>query len=215
MKIKFVVFTSVIVLVCTSSLSAQVDIIYAKTHPKYIKQVNKEYRTAMHLEFADSAQTPLTAEGLKHFKKICWYPIQIKYRVTAKLTLTPDELPFEMPRSKGNTGTYRKYGVATFVLNGVECSLSLYQYMKLINDEKYKDDLFLPFADGTNGDETYGSGRFIELKRPEGDTVIIDFNTAFNPLCAYNSKYSCPIPPAENLLPVEVKAGMKNYKGEH
>ena len=208
MRIILVLFIVAAFLFCTG-LSAQTDTSVAPP----IKKANKEYRAAMHQEFLDSAQTPLTADGLKHFRKIQWYPIRARYRVMATLTLTPDALPFEMPRSKGNTGTYRKYGVAHFVLNGVECDLSLYQYMKLINDAQYKDDLFLPFADATNGESTYGSGRFIELKIPTGDTLVIDFNQAFNPLCAYNAKYSCPIPPAENRLSIEIKAGMKKYKG--
>jgi uncharacterized protein (DUF1684 family) len=120
-----------------------------------------------------------------------------------------------MPRSKGNTGTYRKYGIATFTINGKECKLSVYQFMKLINDPQYKNDLFLPFKDLSNGKETYGGGRFLELVIPEGDELVIDFNKAYNPLCCYhNPKYSCPIPPAENHLQVKILAGEKKYKGK-
>jgi uncharacterized protein (DUF1684 family) len=189
-----------------------VQVAWGQVSKKEIIRDNKEYREAMHKEFLDTAQTPLTAEGLADFKKLDFYPIRTKYRVVAKLTLTPDEVPFDMPRSKGNTGSYRKYGVAAFTIGKTECKLAVYQYMKLINDPAYKDDLFLPFADETNAIETYGSGRFLELKIPEGDELVIDFNKAFNPLCAYNHKYSCPIPPKENALPIEIKAGMKTYK---
>ncbi len=176
---------------------------------------NLDFRKKMNDEFRDSTQTPLTKEGIKVFKEIEFFPIRTQYRVAAKLVLTPDEKPFEMLRSKGNTGTYRKYGVATFVLDGKECKLSVYQFMKLINDPQYKNDLFLPFKDLTNGKQTYGGGRFLELQIPEGDELVIDFNKAYNPLCCYhNPKYSCPIPPPENHLQVKILAGEKKYKFE-
>jgi uncharacterized protein len=188
---------------------------FAQTAKSKIIDDNMAWRKKMNEEFRDTARTPLTKEGLKVFKEIEFFPVNIKYRVVAKLVLTPDEKPFEMPRSKGNTGTYRKYGVATFTLNGKDCKLSVYQYMKLINDSQYKNDLFLPFKDLTNGKQTYGGGRFIELLIPEGDELVIDFNKAYNPLCCYhNPKYSCPIPPEENHLQVKILAGEKKYKGE-
>jgi uncharacterized protein len=89
----------------------------------------------------------------------------------------------------------------------------VYQYMKLINVEKYKNDLFLPFTDLTTGKQTHGGGRFLDLKIPDNDEIIIDFNKAYNPLCAYgNPKYSCPIPPKENYLEIKIKAGERKYK---
>jgi uncharacterized protein len=189
--------------------------LYAQTSKAKVMEDNMAFRKKMNEEFRDTAETPLTKEGLIAFKEIDFFPIREKYCIVAKLVLTPDEKPFEMPRSKGNTGTYRKYGVTIFTLNGKECSLSVYQYMKLINDLQYMNDLFLPFKDLTNGKQTYGGGRFLELVIPEGNELPIDFNKAYNPLCCYhNPKYSCPIPPAENHLQVKVLAGEKKYKGE-
>jgi uncharacterized protein len=174
---------------------------------------NKDFRLEQNAEFKDTAQTPLTAEGLTTFKKLEFFPINCEYRVIAKLTRTPEESPFEMKRSKGNTGSYRKYGEAIFTLKGKEYKLCVYQYMKLLNDEKYAKYLFLPFADLTNGKQTYIGGRFIDLEIPDNDELIIDFNKAYNPLCAYgNPKYSCPIPPKENQLKVKIKAGVKTYE---
>jgi uncharacterized protein (DUF1684 family) len=188
---------------------------FAQTSKTSFMDDNLAFRKKMNEEFRDTAETPLTKEGLLAFKEIEFFPIREKYCVKAKLVLTPDEKPFEMPRSKGNTGTYRKYGVATFTLDGKECHLSVYQFMKLINDPQYKNDLFLPFKDLTNGKETYGGGRFLELQIHEGDELLIDFNKAYNPLCCYhNPKYSCPIPPPENHLQVKILAGEKKYKGE-
>ncbi len=188
---------------------------YAQTVRTKIINENKEFRTKMNKEFADTAETPLTKAGLAKFKKIDFFSVRIKYCVKAKLTVTPSEEPFEMPRSKGNTGTYRKFGTATFTLNGKSCKVSVYQFMKIVNDEKYKNYLFLPFNDLTNGKQTYAGGRFLDLEIPAGDTLLIDFNKAYNPLCCYgNPKYSCPIPPKENLLEVKILAGEKKYKGE-
>jgi hypothetical protein len=77
---------------------------------------------------------------------------------------------------------------------------------------EYKDLLFIPFKDLTNGRESYGGGRYIDIKNPAGKSAIIDFNLAYNPSCAYGSdKYSCPIPPKENFLQVKIKAGEKTY----
>ncbi|HNZ42737.1 MAG TPA: DUF1684 domain-containing protein [Bacteroidales bacterium] len=189
--------------------------LWAQPGKKDIIKDNLLFRAAMNKEFADSSTTPLTREGLKNFDGLSFFPVNAKYCVISKLTLTPGEQAFEMPRSKGNTGTYRKYGVAEFMLNGTLCRLSVYQYMKFINDSLYKDDLFLPFKDLTNGRQTYGGGRFLELKIPDGDQLIIDFNKAYNPLCCYgNPKYSCPIPPEENHLKIKILAGEKAYKGK-
>ena len=77
------------------------------------------------------------------------------------------------------------------------------------------DHLFLPFTDNTNGVETYGGGRYIDLKIPAGNTINIDFNKAYNPYCAYSDKYSCPIPPPENHLDIEIKAGIKLTDHHH
>ena len=76
----------------------------------------------------------------------------------------------------------------------------------------YFDYLFLPFLDLTNGKTTYSGGRYIDLRIPEGDTIIIDFNKAFNPYCAYSHHYSCPVVPSENYLDFEVRAGVKKFK---
>jgi len=94
--------------------------------------------------------------------------------------------------------------------------LTLYQNFALLTNPLYKDLLFLPFTDLTNNKETYGGGRYINLdiKSINEAKIIIDFNKAYNPYCAYSDGYRCPIPPEENNLPLEIKAGEKNYKGE-
>jgi len=187
----------------------------AQSSAKQVRKENLAFRETINAEFRDSIESPLTPADRLTFKKLDFFPIKAKYRVIATLRRTPEASPFEMPRSKGNTGTYRKFGEASFTLQGQQFTVCVYQYLKLMDDEKYARHLFLPFGDLTNAESTYGSGRFIDLTIPEGDTLIIDFNQAYNPLCAYNSKYSCPIPPKENQLAVKIPAGVRKYRKHH
>ncbi len=113
------------------------------------------------------------------------------------------------------TGTrlpeYVKYGELIFLLNENEFKLNLYQNVELIKKEGYADYLFLPFSDLTCGKESYLGGRYIDMRIPKGDKVTIDFNKAYNPYCAYNHKYSCPIVPLDNDLEIEILAGVKKF----
>ncbi|MEI9956742.1 MAG: DUF1684 domain-containing protein [Ferruginibacter sp.] len=91
--------------------------------------------------------------------------------------------------------------------------LTVYQSKSLTKNDQYKDYLFIPFTDATSGDESYGSGRYIDILTTDikNNTVTIDFNKAYNPYCAYTTGYNCPIPPRENYLIVAVKAGEKSF----
>lgn len=171
----------------------------------------ESFRKEKNEMFADPATSPLPPEDLEHFEGLAFFPIDPDYRVEASLRLTPDSEPFQMPMTKSRVVLYRKYGEAAFELKGTVLTLVVYQNLDLVKDEKYRDYLFLPFKDLTNGVETYGGGRYIDLTIPEGKTIIIDFNRSYNPYCAYNHKYSCPVPPDENRLDVEIRAGVMDY----
>lgn len=106
----------------------------------------------------------------------------------------------------------RVFGVLTFELKGKQFELNVYQGKEMMTTKGYEDYLFLPFLDDTNGDTTYGGGRYIDLRIPEGDSIEIDFNTAYNPYCVYNAKYSCPIVPRQNYVAIKVEAGVKAFK---
>ena len=106
---------------------------------------------------------------------------------------------------------YREYGELRFKLDEKKFKLTLYQNIKLMEKERYEDYLFIPFTDETNGEESYGGGRYIDFRIPKGKEVVLDFNKAYNPYCAYNSKYSCPIPPPKNDLSIPIKAGVKAW----
>ncbi len=113
----------------------------------------------------------------------------------------------EFMTSSGHLKTYKVYGWLQFKIKGTECELTLYQPNPILED--YPDYLFLPFKDLTNGVTSYGGGRYIELTLEDFETekVRIDFNKAFNPYCAYSKYYSCPIPPENNHLQVEIPVG--------
>ena len=175
-----------------------------------------QFQYEMNTQYADAEESPLTEEDQKTFKSLEFFDIDKKFRVEAEIELTPDTPIFEMPTTTERLPLYRKYGIAHFSLNGEKLELSIYQNQKLMTSFEYADHLFLPFNDLTNGTTSYAGGRYIDLEIPinGSNTIIIDFNKAYNPYCAYNHKYSCPIPPAENNLQVAIPTGVKAY-GEH
>ena len=144
--------------------------------------------------------------------KLSFYPIDLKYRVVASLIRTPDAKPFKMATSTKRMAEYVQYGELHFEIDGTYQMLPIYQDTDHENQEGYEDYLFLPFTDPTNADSTYGRGRYLEMWIPEGNTMVIDFNKAYNPYCAYSPFYSCPIPPKANDLSVAIKAGVKQFK---
>lgn len=196
-------FLNLLFLLATVAVSAQ------KT---FVKDSVIAFQKQLNAEYADSVKSPLLKKDLKGFKSLDFYPISETFFVNAKFVRTPDEKPFEMPTTTTRKPMYVKYGEAHFSIDGKHLKLNIYQSLDMKKIEKYKDDLFLPFTDLTSGVASYGGGRYIDLKIPENDTIAIDFNTAYNPYCAYNHKYSCPIPPQENDLQVEIKAGVKKFK---
>lgn len=171
----------------------------------------RAWQEQLNEEFADSATSPLTDEDRENFEGLDFFSIDSNYRVKAKFIRTKGEKPFRMPTSTDRKPVYEKYGEAHFTLNGKKHVLNIYQSHDLRKIPEYEKQLFLPFNDHTNGFETYGGGRYLDLEIPESNTLIIDFNKAYNPYCAYNYKYSCPIPPEENKLSTEIKAGVKAF----
>jgi len=170
------------------------------------------FQDNLNKEFASKDTSPLLHEDLEEFRTLSFYTIDTSYRIRAKFLRTPYESTFVMKTTSGSEPVYVKYGELSFVLEDVNYVLNIYQNQVLVTNPEYADYLFLPFTDLTNGDTTYAGGRFIDLKIPEGNTILIDFNKAYNPYCAYNTRYSCPIPPEENHLATKIRAGVKRFK---
>ncbi len=171
---------------------------------------NEQYRATFNAEFADPDESPLTKEDLAEFSGIPFYPIDTNFYIVAYFELIESE-PFEMKTTTARKPIYTVYGKATFVLDGDTIMLNIYQNQKLIEREEYRDYLFLPFTDLSNGEGSYPGGRYIDLRIPAGDSIVIDFNKSYNPYCAYNYKYSCPIPPPENHINKAITAGVKYH----
>ena len=170
-----------------------------------------KFQMELNEEYAAAKTSPLTAEDRAHFKTLDFYPANKTFFVIASLVRTENEKPFEMKTSTDRKPLYLKYGELSFTIEGRDFKLNVYKNIELSKKEEYKDYLFLPFSDLTSGKESYIGGKYIDLRMPKGNTIVLDFNTAYNPYCAYNSKYSCPIVPLENDLDIEIKAGVKKF----
>lgn len=181
------------------------------TQGKQPIQGETEFQRTLNAEFKDASKSPLKDKERRDFKGLAFFEFDSAYVVNATFKRTPEEAPFKMKTTTDRLALFMKYGEITFTLNNESFQLNIYQDQDLLNEEGFKDYLFLPFLDDTNGEETYGAGRYIDLEIPEGNMMTIDFNTAYNPYCAYNEKYSCPIVPRENYVGVAVKAGVKSY----
>lgn len=171
-----------------------------------------EYQRKMNADFKDASKSPLKKKDLENFTGLDFFKFDSTYIVKAKLEHTPDTEFFEMPTTTGEVSRERVYGILKFKLKGQLHQLEVYQGEELMIKEGFEDYLFLPFIDDTNGEETYGGGRYIDLRIPQGNSIEIDFNKAYNPYCAYNEKFSCPIVPRVNYLPIKVEAGVKVFK---
>lgn len=202
---KFLIFTIGMFMLFATSANAQT--FYGSTDVKI-------FRDGRDKEFRNQEESPLKEEDFADFKGLNYFDEDNKYNVKAKFTRTSDEKYFQMPTSSGKSKKFVKYGVLNFKLDGKQYTLSVYQADAEILKKfpEYADLFFVPFKDSTNGKETYGGGRYIDLKLPKSGKVILNFNNAYNPNCAYGSeRYNCPIPPKENFLKVDIKAGEKSY----
>jgi len=147
-----------------------------------------------------------------------FYPINEAYKVNAKVVRTPNSNWFMMETSGAMKKTFRTYAILEFTIHDTLVKLPVYQSQGLMAMEQYKSLLFLPFTDLTSGEETYAAGRYIDLWTTDihNDSIIIDFNKAYNPYCAYVAgKYNCPVPPKENQLVVAIPAGEKVFDKGH
>ena len=171
----------------------------------------EEFQRDMNEKFSDPERTPLSKDDLAQFKKLDFFEIDSAFLVKAHFLRTPPEAPFRMQTTTNRKPVYVKYGELYFNIKGKNFKLDVFQNQELISDPEYYNYLFLPFTDLTNGETTYSGGRYLDLRIPEGDSIFLNFNKAYNPYCAYNGDFSCPIVPAENNLEIAVRAGVKNF----
>ncbi|GGZ39901.1 hypothetical protein GCM10007049_36630 [Echinicola pacifica] len=157
------------------------------------------------LKFND--ESPLTPDQKKELDSLDCFDVAPEYKVRARLVPLQERQVLEIPMTDGTQEKYLKHSYAEFELNGKALRLLLLQSVT----EPDKKNFFLPFADKTSGESTYGGGRYLNIRQDGFNSITLDFNLAYNPYCAYNPDFACPIPPKENLLEVAIEAGEKNY----
>lgn len=168
-----------------------------------------EYQRELNESYLNPETSPLKEDELKDFKGLNFYPYNEKFVVKATLERLKNQPVFKMPTSGKNQPNYKRYGILHFTINDQKFQLEVYQNLDLIKMKGYKKHLFLPFIDETSGNETYGAGRYLDIEIPDGNEILLDFNKAYHPYCAYTIGYSCPITPDVNFLKTEILAGVK------
>lgn len=171
-----------------------------------------QFQKTINAEYKDASTSPLKDKDRKVFTSLEFFKVDSTYVVNAKFKRVQNSKWFNMKTTTDRVSKERVYGVLSFELKGEQFNLNVYQGQELMNEEGFEDYLFLPFLDETNGLESYGGGRYLDMKIPDSDSVIIDFNKAYNPYCAYNEKFSCPVVPRINYLKTRVEAGVKAFK---
>ena len=134
-----------------------------------------------------------------------YFPVSEEYRVEAQLEAVPAADTIRLLTTPGEDREMMEAGKLHFVLQGQKQSLTVFRYL-----DGPQNELFVPFRDLTTGISTYGGGRYIDM--PIEEPLLLDFNAAYNPYCVYNAKYSCPIPPLENSIQLEIRAGEMNWE---
>ena len=169
-----------------------------------------QWRAKQYDFFRKHPRSPLLPEEKRNFKGLKYYPFDSKYLFCGPikrfiLHINNPNYYATFLTNKGTNKRYIRYGKFRFRLGGKDYALEIYRSI-------LSDYLLIPFKDLTNGNETYEGGRYVDAEVLDRDRMILDFNMAYQPLCAYNDKFTCPVPPRENFLSVEIKAGEKNYK---
>lgn len=188
-----------------------------ETEKSYADSEVISFRENREKSFRKREVSPLRQEDFSTFEKLNYYPIENRLRLKGVFELTPDEKIFMLPTSTVRAQKYRKAGFVKFTLDGKNYTLGAFQRVFEQTDSKaiqINKDLFIPFKDLTNGSETYSAGRYVYIRAPRNSNeIVLDFNLAHNPACAYGDEsFSCALPPKENFLQAEIKAGEKLYK---
>jgi uncharacterized protein (DUF1684 family) len=182
---------------------------FAQDHKTQIAEYRKGYMD----DFLKDTHSPLKKDDLQFLR---FYNADSTYRVIATAEVLMNQAAFVMPVFTGTGREYERYATIKFNIKGKPMQLVLYKSLALSKNPLYSDYLFLPFTDDTNGTTTYGGGRYIDLRTGDikNGSIVIDFNKAYNPYCAFSAGYACPKPPDENRLNTAVEAGEKLFGKE-
>ena len=176
----------------------------------------QHFRDSLNTHFKTDAHSPLDSTDKSGFVALTYYGIDSNYRVPFRFERKKRGKRFLMKTTTDRLPEYKVYGTLHFEIQGQLLHLTVYQNIALSKTKAYKDYLFCPFKDLTNGNETYGGGRYLDFRIGDLQKGMIDFNLCYNPYCAYNHRYSCPIPPEENHLKIPINAGVRDWNsGSH
>jgi uncharacterized protein len=178
--------------------------------PKLEEKRVLEWRKERDTFFKTHQRSPLSPKEKRNFKGLNYYPFDPKYVFSGQieryiLHINNPKYYATFLTNKGINKRYIRYGKFHFKLNGKEYNIEIYKSI-------LSDNLFIPFKDKTNGRESYEGGRYIDAEILPGYKMVLDFNMAYYPSCAYNNNFICVLPPRENALDVEIRAGEKNFK---
>ena len=170
-------------------------------------QIIHDFQSEMNEFLIKKETSPFTNKKRKKFTGLKYYPTDISFCIKGHFMRTPGEQPFRMKTTTEYRPLYIKYGIVRLQIKEYDFTLNVYQNLEIENSDR----LFILFTDNTNGRETYSGGRYIDVEIPMCDTLLVDFNKSYNPLCHYNPAYSCPVPPLENHIDMDITAGVKLY----
>lgn len=183
---------------------------YNLTFSQHTEKEVVAYQNNLKEFYLNKETSPLKQDELALFQGVQFYPFSEKYIVTAKVEYLKNEPVFTMATTGSKEQEYRRYAILHFKLNNKKYQLEVYQNLDLIRNPLYKDHLFLPFLDNTNGVTTNEVGRYLDIKIPaKAKKITLNFNYAYHPYCAYTHGYSCPITPFVNLISIPVEAGVR------
>lgn len=196
-----------IVVVVVACVAIVVNTFVSNTSGEYRDQIERERDEKNHY-MKTSKASPFVTDSID-FTALSYFPVDERYRIIADLIPAEEKKPMQMPTSDGKTARFVPYAYAAFDLGNRHHRLLI---LESIDMGPARGTLFLGFGDKTNAVETYGGGRYLDVKKSPGSaTITLDFNLAYNPYCAYTDSYTCPLPPQENILEVPIPAGEKNY----
>ncbi|MEQ8473431.1 MAG: DUF1684 domain-containing protein [Marinoscillum sp.] len=199
-KLAFILIPVVILIIAYSMSSGDNDQAY--------RQKVADTRSERVKYLKNAKESPFQQFDIK-YQPVSFFPIDKKYNVRANLKRLENPTRIIVQNSDGTTNNYTKFAYAEFKIDGQPLKLLI---LKPAGFGSLPNQYFTAFADVTSGNTTYGGGRYLDLEIGKSDNIMIDFNLAYNPYCAYASEYSCPLPPTENILTIPMEAGEKDYK---
>ena len=165
----------------------------------------EDHRRRKDAFFASDPSSPLTPAQLDAFEGLAYFPVDRALRIVGELIPDPERASVELQTTGGELQPHRRAGTVSFSVDGAQAIITLF--------EAEDGGFFVPFRDATSGRETYGAGRYLEVRPVSEGSVTVDFNLAYNPYCAYNPHWTCPVPPAENWLEVSIRGGERSFPG--